>query len=107
MPEFVIDFTRKSPRAYRGKASEWDGHNGARTKAGTWAPNKISRKRWTTALVEPALDQLHELATELGMNRCEVVERLLLDPAAVASLKATVTAERAAAEAKAKEKGAD
>ena len=41
------------------------------------------------------------------MNRCEVVERLLLDPAAVASLKATVTAERAAAEAKSKGKGSD
>ena len=62
---------------------------------------------WTTALVEPALDQLHELATELGMKRCEVVECLLLDPAAVTSLKAMVQAERAAAEAKSKGKGSD
>ena len=87
----LMDFTLHSERSYRGKAG-WSGHNGTRHldpeqgKPGTFAPElddkglPVKRKRWTTALAEPALDQLHELAAELGLRRCDVVERLLLDP---------------------------
>ena len=55
-------------------------------KAGAFLPNadengnQFTRRRWTTALRPDALDQLHALSDELGIPRCEVVERLLLDP---------------------------
>ena len=74
-----VEFTLPSPRSYRGKAG-WDGHDGRRTDKGTWAASEYSRKRWTTALREDALDELHDLAAATGVNRCEVVEALLLDP---------------------------
>lgn len=74
-----LDFTTKSPRGYRGQVA-YSGHNGARSKNGTWAPNKVDRKRWTTALTPAALDSLHALAKKYGLNRCEVAEILLLHP---------------------------
>ncbi len=72
------------------------GHNGQRVgrerakregrKPGTWAPEldehgqPINRRRWTTALRCEALDHLQQLSTQLGLRRCEVVEKLLMDP---------------------------
>ena len=55
------------------------------------------RRRWTTALDVPALDRLHDLAKDTGLNRCEVVERLLLNDEAVAAMIMELANERAAA----------
>ena len=79
MAERFIDFSTKGPRSYRGTAS-WDGHDGSRAKDGTWAKSNVSRKRWTTALHEDALDKLHDLAKYAGVNRCEIVEAMLMSP---------------------------
>jgi len=46
----------------------------------------IERKRWTTTLQPAALEVLRQLADELGIDRNEVVERLLLDPESTARL---------------------
>ena len=78
----LMDFAHESPRGYRGEVSGRDGHNGARSKNGTWAPQKVNRKRWTTALQEPALDSLHALAKKYGLRRCEIAEILLMAPEA-------------------------
>lgn len=92
----LMDFTLESPRSYRGPASGRSGHSGTRVskklaektglRAGAFLPNadehgnQFTRRRWTTALRPDALDHLHALSEELGIPRCEVVERLLLDP---------------------------
>jgi DNA-binding transcriptional ArsR family regulator len=75
-------------RTYKGKASKTKGHTGdERSANGRLAyrnvlPNgeRFERERWTTALRPEALAVLHELADEYKVNRCEVVEALLLDP---------------------------
>lgn len=78
-----MDFTHKSPRGYRG-AVQYDGHNGRRNSAGRWAGEGLDRKRWTTALVVPALDALGAMAKQHGVNRCVIAEALLLHPQAAA-----------------------
>ena len=92
----LMDFAARSERSYRGKAG-WSGHDGSRVendehakalgqRKGTFCKQldeqgvPIFRQRWTTALQTEALDHLHALAAELGVNRCVVVEQLLLDP---------------------------
>ena len=37
----------------------------------------LGRKRWTTALVVPALDALNAMAKQHGVNRCVIAEALL------------------------------
>ncbi len=86
----LMDFSIRSERSYRGKASDLEGHDGIRNgkrgadgkgaKPGTFRKSALHRQRWTTALVPEALDQLHELAADTGHLRCMVVEALLLDP---------------------------
>ena len=84
---FDLALQLTSPRGYRG-AVQYDGHNGARRKDGKYAPNtdangdQFERKRWTTALHPSALDALHALAKEHGVNRCVIAEALLLSPQA-------------------------
>jgi hypothetical protein len=43
----------------------------------------VERRRWTTTLTPDALEVLRNLADANGINRNEVVERLLLDPASL------------------------
>ena len=74
------DFNKNSPRSYRGEASEIRGHDGEQREEGRFASEGNDRKRWTTTLRPEALDQLHALAIEHKVRRCEVVERLLLHP---------------------------
>lgn len=44
----------------------------------------VDRRRWTTTLTPEALEVLRSLAEANGISRNEVVERLLLDPGALA-----------------------
>ena len=74
------EFNQDSPRGYRGEASEISGHDGERGADGRFVAKGKERKRWTTTMRVEALDQLAALAKEHNVNRCEVVERLLLHP---------------------------
>ena len=87
--DLFLNFSQKSPRAYRGDV-QWSG-GGRRGKEGRYVPTGIDRKRWTTALAEPALDQLHHMAKQAGVNRCVVVEALLLHPQCRALAMAAIT----------------
>jgi hypothetical protein len=76
------EFNKKSPRGYRGEASDTKGHKGGRDASAKFASEGNDRRRWTTTIKPDALDQLHAMAKEYKVNRCEVVEALLLHPMA-------------------------
>jgi hypothetical protein len=95
----LVDFSMRSERSYRGKATGRQGHSGQRVskedakkmnrQPGTFSPEETFRQRWTTCLKPEALDVLHAMAIELGIRRCEVVERLLLDPGCIERLRSS------------------
>ena len=81
------EFNKKSPRSYRGEASDTRGHKGGRDANAKFASEGNDRRRWTTTLKPDALDQLHAFATAHKVRRCEVVEALLLHPMAWRALR--------------------
>lgn len=95
----LMDFAHHSERRYRGSASARNGHDGRRVagedakrleqRPGTFVGERADRRRWTTCLRPEALDVLHDMAVELGIRRCDVVERLLLDPGCIERLRTT------------------
>lgn len=76
----LSDAVRCDP-AYRNRATG----GGVRSEGGRFVgrgPNgaSVERQRWTTTLTPEALEVLRTLAEREGINRNEVVERLLLAP---------------------------